>query len=76
MFYLKKAKLTITKAEIKKIILGLDIFMARKDIIYSLNMLVLYSVNAHHPFLFENYEKIFSALSNYTNSLYPPKNER
>lgn len=48
--------------------------MSRKDVIYSLNMLLLYSVNNHHPFLFENHEKIFTALSNYTHSIYPPKN--
>lgn len=50
--------------------------MDRKDIIYSLNMLILYSVNSHHPFLFENHEKIFTALSNYTHSVYPPKSEQ
>lgn len=76
LFYLKKTKLTITKAEIKKITLGLDIFAARKDVVYSLNLLTLFSVNSHHPFLFENYEKIFSALSNYTHSIYPPRGER
>lgn len=50
--------------------------MSRKDVVYSLNMLILYSVNSHHPFLFENHEKIFTALSNYTHAIYPPKNER
>jgi hypothetical protein len=50
--------------------------MSRKDIIYSLNMLVLYSVNNHHPFLFENHEKVYTALSNYTHSIYPPKTEQ
>lgn len=39
-------------------------------------MLVLYSVNNHHPFLFENHEKVYTALSNYTHSIYPPKNEQ
>lgn len=47
--------------------------MCRKDVIYSLNMLILYSVNNHHPFLFENHEKIFTALSNFTQNIYPPK---
>lgn len=28
--------------------------MDRKSAIYSLNMLLLYSVNSHFPFLFEN----------------------
>lgn len=76
LFYLKKNKLNTSKAEIKKIVLGLDPFMSRKDVIYSLNMLILYSVNTHHPFLFENHEKIFTALSNYTQTLYPPKNDQ
>lgn len=35
---------------------------------------MLYSVNVHFPFLFENNEKIFTALCNYTQSLYPPNN--
>jgi len=74
MFYLHKNKLLITKAESKKIVLGLDAFMSRKEVIYSLNMLLLYSVNSHHPFLFENYEKIFTALSNFVQRTYPPKN--
>ena len=39
-------------------------------------MLILYSVNNHHPFLFENHEKVFTALSNYTHNLYPPKNQQ
>lgn len=50
--------------------------MSRRDVVYSLNMLILYSVNIHHPFLFENHEKIFTALSNYTQTLYPPKNDQ
>ena len=74
LFFLKKSKLSTTKAEIKKIVLGLDVYAARKDVIYSLNLLTLFSVNSHHPFLFENYEKIFLALSNYTHNIYPPKN--
>ena len=52
LFYLKKTKLSTTKAEIRKMVLGLDVFAARKDIVYSLNMLTLFSVNSHHPFLF------------------------
>jgi len=50
--------------------------MSRQDINYSLNMLLLYSVNSHHPFLFENYEKIFAALSAYSHSIYPPKTQQ
>lgn len=65
-----------SKAEIKKIVLGLDPYTSRRDVVYSLNMLILYSVNTHHPFLFENHEKIFTALSNYTQALYPPKNDQ
>lgn len=76
LFYLKKNKLNTSKAEIKKIVLGLDPFMSRRDVVYSLNMLVLYSVNTHHPFLFENHEKIFTALSNYATTLYPPKTDQ
>lgn len=73
LFYLKKSRLGTGKAETKRIILGLEPFMGRRDIVYSLNMLMLYSVNNHHPFLFENHEKIFTALSSFAQSLYPPR---
>ncbi len=63
----------ISKAEAKRVILGLDCLMPRREVVYSLNMLILYSVNNHHPFLFENHEKIFSALANYLHSIYPPR---
>lgn len=49
--------------------------MDRRSAIYSLNMLLLYSVNSHFPFLFENNEKIFQAISSYAHSIYPPENE-
>ena len=74
-FYLNKNKLSHSKAENKRIILGLDSFMGRREAIYSLNMLLLYSVNSHQPFLLENNEKIFHAISSYAHSLYPPQNE-
>lgn len=70
-----KNKLSQSKAENKKIILGLESFVDKKDAIYSLNMLLLYSMNSQFPFLLENNEKIFQALSSYTQSLYPPKTE-
>lgn len=54
LFYLNKNKLNHSKAESKRIVLGLESFMDRRSAIYSLNMLLLYSVNAHFPFLFEN----------------------
>lgn len=74
-FYLNKNKLNHNKAENKRIILGLESFMGRRESIYSLNMLLLYSVNSHMPFLLENNEKIFHAISSYAHALYPPQNE-
>lgn len=49
-----KNKLSQSKAENKKIILGLESFVDKKDAIYSLNMLLLYSMNSQFPFLLEN----------------------
>lgn len=49
--------------------------MDKRDVVYSLNMLLLYSINTHFPFLFETNEKIFSVLCAFTQSIYPPKNE-
>lgn len=46
-----KNKFAQSKAENKKIILGLEPYGDKKDAIYSLNMLLLYSVNTHFPFL-------------------------
>ena len=48
--------------------------MPREMAVYSLNMLLLHSVNAHPPFLFENHDKIFTALSHYAQRNYPPAN--
>jgi hypothetical protein len=52
IFYLNKNKLNHSKTENKRIILGLESFMERRNAIYSLNMLLLYSVNSSFPFLF------------------------
>ena len=72
-FFLRKSRLGVSKAETKRVMVGLDALMPRRDVVYSLNTLMLYSVNNHHPFLFENHEKIFAALASYTHSIYPAR---
>jgi hypothetical protein len=60
-------------SEVKRIILGLS-SRIKSEVTYSLNVLLLYSVNTHTPFNFEQFPNVIDVIASYGNYIYPPKN--
>ena len=59
--------------EVKRMILGFQSSLV-EEINFSINTLLLYSVNTEAPFLFMQYPYVIEAITQFIKSLYPPKN--
>lgn len=70
--YLKRTKLYPVMAEVKHIIMGFESNL-KEEITFSINTLLLFSVNTEAPFLFSQYPYVLEAIHNFVGRNYPPK---
>ena len=59
-------------AEVKHLIMGFQSNL-REEIVFSVNTLLLFSVNTEAPFLFNQYPYVLEAIHSYLTKNYPPK---
>lgn len=71
--YIKRTKMYPSMPEVKRMILGFQSSLI-EEVNFSINTLLLYSVNTEAPFLFMQYPYVIEAITQFIKSLYPPKN--
>ena len=72
IYYLKRTKLYPVMPEIKHMIMGFQSNL-KEEIIFSINTLLLFSVNTEAPFLFNQYPFVLESIQSYLSKNYPPK---
>lgn len=72
VIYLKRTKLYPVMAEVKHLIMGFQSNL-KEEIIFSINTLLLFSVNTEAPFLFSQYPYVLESIHTYIAKNYPPK---
>ena len=70
--YIKRTKLYPVMAEVKRLIMGFHSNL-REEVIFSINTLLLFSVNTEAPFLFNQYPYVLEAIHSFISKNYPPK---
>lgn len=70
--YIKRTKLYPVMAEVKHLIMGFHSNL-KDEITFSINTLLIFSVNTEAPFLFSQYPFVLEAIHNYIAKNYPPK---